>query len=232
MHVPGHAGGFEDRRRAHDVEVDGLGGHAGDVVHVRHRGEVEDGIAAVEGADHLGQARDVDRLPLRRRCGAAAAVEDADRMSGLDQLVDDVAADEPGAACYCDLHARQTPAGIELAMTFDDVAGVVGRHAGADTAGRCGGRRRIRRRGSRRAVNCVEDRLSVERELVDLAAQADLEALAHLLLELRAVDALRQVGDELVEVALVELLGGRQRQDAEALCRRGRRPTRLRGGGR
>ena len=61
---PGDAGRFEDGRRAHDVEVDGLGGHAGDVVHVRHRGEVEDRVAALQRADHLREARDVDGLPL------------------------------------------------------------------------------------------------------------------------------------------------------------------------
>ena len=115
MHVARHARGFEDRGRPHDVEIDRFAGRAGDVVDIRHGREVEDGVAAGECTLDLGQAGDIARLPGDIRTVRRRAIEDADGVAGLYQLVDDMASDESRATSYSDVHAF-TPAGISCAI--------------------------------------------------------------------------------------------------------------------
>ena len=98
------------------------------------------------------------------------------------------------------------PCGDELGDAFDDVAGVVRGHARAHGRADLAASSALGA-GVVAARELLEDRLGVQREFVDLAAHADFEALAQSLLERRAVDAVGQVGDELVEVALVDVAG-------------------------
>ena len=73
------------------------------------------GWYAVEGGGYLGGACDVARLPGDVRAVRLSAIENADGMASLYELIDNVAANESGATGYCDVHA-DTPAGSSWAM--------------------------------------------------------------------------------------------------------------------
>ena len=81
--------------------------------------------------------------------------------------------------------------------------------------------------GQGAVVELREDRLVVQRRVVDLAREPDVELGAQVLLEQRAVDALGQERDVLVEVA-ARRLRDRERAEIErrerGVVARGQRP--------
>ena len=98
----GPARRFEHPRRAERRDRDALGGLGDHLVHVGHRREVEHRTAALERVGERVLVEEVDLDPLGFGLQRRALVEDAHRVTGVEQRVDDVRADESRSAGYGD----------------------------------------------------------------------------------------------------------------------------------
>ncbi len=115
--VPGAARGREDHlcvarrlqhvRRADDVDGSVVVGALHRRLHVGLRGEVEDHVRVrLEGLADVVLAQLGLRVQVLTLAGGEV-VDDHDVVAPRDQRVDEVGADEAGAACYQSLHARR-----------------------------------------------------------------------------------------------------------------------------
>ena len=94
----------EGAARVDELRVARVGGH---VVHVGDGGEVDHGLAALGGGDErvgVGQVPEVGVDLPGRVVRRGHDIEDARRDPAVDQLVDDVGADEPRTAGDEDSH--------------------------------------------------------------------------------------------------------------------------------
>ncbi len=101
------AHGLEQRLRAADVHEVGAGRLAGDEVDVGDRGEMQEGVAALDRGAHVLVDAEVAQHEVdvaRRSVGRRHQVEDAGLVPVGLEPVDDVGADEAGAAGDEDLH--------------------------------------------------------------------------------------------------------------------------------
>ena len=119
---PRRAAGFEQMKRADDVRVDEIARPGDGTVHMRFGGEMQDVGDGVlfDDAPHGGLVAQINALENifgmtrdRFDVGGVASVSEAVQVDqardlrALDDLMDDVRADEAGAAGEQEVHAKQ-----------------------------------------------------------------------------------------------------------------------------